>query len=84
MRKLLIIGAALGALSVAACGKPAETKTEEAPAAPEAAAPAAPEAAAPATGEAAAPAAGETAAPAAGDAAAAPAAAPAEEKKADH
>ena len=28
MRKLLIIGAAFAALSVAACGKPAETKTE--------------------------------------------------------
>jgi hypothetical protein len=28
LRKILIAGAAIGALSVAACGKPAETKTE--------------------------------------------------------
>ena len=81
MRKLLIIAAAFGAMSVAACGKPAETKTEEAPAA-DAAAPAADAAAAPAADAAAAPAADAAAAPAA-DAAAAPAAAPAEEKKAE-
>lgn len=61
MRTLLIVGAALAALSVAACGKPAETKTESTtvvePAAPAAETPAPAPAADAATAPAADPAA---------------------------
>ena len=70
LRTLLVAAAGVGALSIAACAKPAETPAPEATAAADAAAPAAAEAAAPAAAEAAAPAAAEAAAPAAADAAA--------------
>ena len=83
MRKVLVAGAAVAALSVAACSKPAD-KPADASAAPaaDAAAPAAATAAAPAAADAAAPAAAAAAAPAAA-AAAAPggAMAPADAKK---
>ena len=69
LRKVLVAGAAVAALSIAACAKPAETPAPEATAAAEAAAPAAAEAAAPAAAEAAAPAAADAAAPAAAEAA---------------
>ena len=82
LRKLLVAGAAVAALSVAACGKPAEKADDAAAPAAEAAAPAADAAATTDAAATDAAAAAATAAPAA-DAAAAPAAeaAAAPEKK---